>query len=217
MLSFYSRLIQPTNYRFLFNPSHFLCYPLSMPSHESIVTVEINFPLLESNYSPLPCPTVNYLPIASLNAGIPFLYPFYHPFLTIHPLRSHRLSVHPFSSLSIPFSSLSIPLYPSNIQIHHHISSQQTRKSMFTVWVKSGLHILQAHSNRSGSNSASLHSITSPRSITIFFACFSVISTDYIAPPPSLLRSQWTYQRSHQSSARSSLLRGTFSAAACDR
>ena len=210
MLSFHSRWIQQTNYRFLFKPSHFLCYPLSMPSQESIVTGEINFPLHESYLSPFLIPTVNYLPIAALIAGIPFLYPFYHPFLTIHSSRSYRLSIHPLTSLSFPF-------YPPNTQIHQHISSQQTRKSMFTVWVKSGLHILQAHSNRSGSNSASLHSITSPRSITIFFACFSVISTDYIAPPPSLLRSQWTYQRPHRSSARSSLLRGTFSAAACDR
>lgn len=190
-----------------------ISFPLLPPFHTnstSIVTVENNFPLFESYISPFPIPTVNYLPIASLYAGIPFLYPFYHPFFAINPLLSHRLSFYLLTSLSFPF-------YPSNTQNHQHISSQQTRKSMFTVWVKSGLHILQAHSNRSGSNSASLHSITSPRSITIFFACFSVISTDYITPPPSLLRSQWTYQRSHQSSARSSLLRGTFSAAACDR
>ena len=77
--------------------------PLFMPSQESIVTGEINFP-----------------------AGIPFLYPFYHPFLPIHSSRSHRLSIYPltsisfpFSSISFPFSSLSFPFYPPNIQNHH--------------------------------------------------------------------------------------------------
>ena len=184
--------------------------PLFMPSQESIVTGEINFPLHESKLSPFLIPTVNYLPIAALKrwntlplSFLPSIPPYsLIPFSSTLYLSAH---IHILSFLSTQYPK------PS------HISSQQTRKSMFTVWVKSGLHILQAHSNRSGSNSASLHSITSPRSITIFFACFSVISTDYITPPPSLLRSQWTYQRSHQSSARSSLLRGTFSVAACDR
>ena len=108
--------------------------PLFMPSQESIVTGEINFPLHESKLSPFLIPIVNYLPIAALNAGIPFLYPFYHPFLPIHSSRSHpypfRSHPYPFRSHPYPFLSIhpiskTITYFLStNTQINVHRLSQ---------------------------------------------------------------------------------------------
>ena len=89
-----------------------ISFPLLPPFHtnsKSIVTVGNNFPLFESYISPFSIPTVNYLPIAALIAGIPFLYPFYHPFLPIHSSRSH-----PYPFLSIHSISKSITTFPLN-------------------------------------------------------------------------------------------------------
>ena len=84
--------------------------PLFMPSQESIVTGEINFPLHESKLSPFLIPTVNYLPIAALKRWntLPLSFLPSIPPYSLIPFSSTL-----FSSVHIPFHSVHIPILSS--------------------------------------------------------------------------------------------------------
>ena len=100
--------------------------PLFMPSQESIVTVEINFPLHESKLSPFLIPTVNYLPIAALKRWntLPLSFLPSIPPYSLIPFSSTL-----FSSVHIPFHSVHIPIHSVHIPILSSLSIQYPNPS----------------------------------------------------------------------------------------
>ena len=114
--------------------------PLFMPSQESIVTGEINFPLHESKLSPFLIPTVNYLPIAALKrwntlplSFLPSIPPYsLIPFSSTLYLSAH-IHIHsvliPIHSVHIPIHSVHIPIHSVHIPILSSLSIQYPNPS----------------------------------------------------------------------------------------